>query len=164
MTTTDLARPARNPFERLFDALLALTQRFDGVRLESLAVTKQEFAAAEGALTTEQHAAIERAIDNVRGFHAAQVSPPLHVEVGGAGELEFRLTVAGAHENITVSGAPAAPGCVKDIRHEPKRGRALPERRVTGLANYEINRRSARRKCTGTARRTAKNSARMGTG
>jgi len=36
-----------------------------------------------------------------------QVSPPLHVEVGGAVELEFRLTVAGAQENITVSGAPA---------------------------------------------------------
>jgi hypothetical protein len=35
-----------------------------------------------------------------------QVSPPLHVEVGGAVELEFRLTVAGAQENITVSGAP----------------------------------------------------------
>jgi outer membrane receptor protein involved in Fe transport len=36
-----------------------------------------------------------------------QVSPPLHVEVGGAVELEFRLTVAGAQETITVSGAPA---------------------------------------------------------
>ncbi len=36
-----------------------------------------------------------------------QVSPPLHVEVGGSVELEFRLTVAGAQEKITVSGAPA---------------------------------------------------------
>ncbi len=36
-----------------------------------------------------------------------QVSPQLHVEVGGAVELEFRLTVAGAQEQITVSGAPA---------------------------------------------------------
>jgi histidinol dehydrogenase len=61
-------------------ALLALTQQFDGVRLETLAVTTQEFAAAERAVTTEQHAAIERAIDNVRRFHAAQTSPPLRVE------------------------------------------------------------------------------------
>src|SRR5258708_8935694 len=61
-------------------ALLALTQQFDGVRLESLAVTKHEFAAAEGVVTAEQHAAIERAIDNVRRFHAAQASPPLHLE------------------------------------------------------------------------------------
>ena len=36
-----------------------------------------------------------------------QVTPQLHVDVGGAAELEFRLTVAGAHENVTVSGAPA---------------------------------------------------------
>ena len=61
-------------------ALLALTQQFDGVRLETLAVTKAEFAAAERALNPQQHAAIERAIDNVRSFHAAQVSPPLRVE------------------------------------------------------------------------------------
>jgi histidinol dehydrogenase len=61
-------------------ALLALTQQFDGVRLETLAVTTQEFAAAERAVTAEQHAAIERAIDNVRRFHAAQTSPPLRVE------------------------------------------------------------------------------------
>jgi len=61
-------------------ALLALTQQFDGVRLEALAVTKQEFAAAERALTSDQHGAIDRAIDNVRRFHAAQASPPLRME------------------------------------------------------------------------------------
>jgi histidinol dehydrogenase len=61
-------------------ALLAFTQQFDGARLPALAVTAAEFAAAEGALTGEQHAAIERAIDNVRRFHAAQASLPLRVE------------------------------------------------------------------------------------
>ncbi len=61
-------------------ALLALTQQFDGVRLEALAVTKHEFAAAEHAVTPEQHSAIERAIDNVRRFHAAQSALPLRVE------------------------------------------------------------------------------------
>jgi histidinol dehydrogenase len=61
-------------------ALLALTQQFDGVHLDALAVTKQEFAAAEHALNEQQHAAIERAIDNVRRFHAAQASLPLRVE------------------------------------------------------------------------------------
>jgi hypothetical protein len=35
-----------------------------------------------------------------------QMSPPLHVEVGGVAELQFRLTVAGAKESVTVSGAP----------------------------------------------------------
>ncbi len=61
-------------------ALKAFTEKFDGVRLEAPAVTRQEFAAAERALSGEQHAAIERAIDNVRRFHAAQSAPPLRVE------------------------------------------------------------------------------------
>jgi histidinol dehydrogenase len=61
-------------------ALFAFTQQFDGVRLEALAVSSQEFAAAEDSITAQQHAAIERAIDNVRRFHAAQISLPLRVE------------------------------------------------------------------------------------
>ena len=36
-----------------------------------------------------------------------QVTPQLHVDVGGAAELEFRLKVAGAQESVTVSAAPA---------------------------------------------------------
>jgi hypothetical protein len=36
-----------------------------------------------------------------------QVTPQLHVDVGAAAELEFRLTIAGAQENVTVSAAPA---------------------------------------------------------
>ena len=36
-----------------------------------------------------------------------QVTPQLHVDVGGALQLDFRLTVAGAQESLTVSGDPA---------------------------------------------------------
>ncbi len=35
-----------------------------------------------------------------------QVTPRVHVEVGGAVELHFRLSLAGASETVTVSGAP----------------------------------------------------------
>jgi hypothetical protein len=35
-----------------------------------------------------------------------QVTPQLHVDVGAAAEIEFHLTVAGAQETVTVSGAP----------------------------------------------------------
>ncbi|HLZ40273.1 MAG TPA: carboxypeptidase-like regulatory domain-containing protein [Candidatus Sulfotelmatobacter sp.] len=35
-----------------------------------------------------------------------QVTPPLHVDVGGTSELEFRLKIAGAQESMTVSSAP----------------------------------------------------------
>jgi histidinol dehydrogenase len=61
-------------------AVLALTEKFDAVRPASLQVTPQEFAHAERALNTAQTAAIERAIDNVRRFHAAQGAAPLRVE------------------------------------------------------------------------------------
>jgi hypothetical protein len=35
-----------------------------------------------------------------------QVTPQLHVDVGGAAELGYRLSVAGVRENITVSASP----------------------------------------------------------
>jgi hypothetical protein len=37
---------------------------------------------------------------------SAQVTPLIHLDVGGDSELEFHLTVAGPQETITVSGAP----------------------------------------------------------
>jgi histidinol dehydrogenase len=61
-------------------AVLALTEKFDAVRPAALRVTPQEFTDAERALNTVQAAAIERAIDNVRRFHAAQGAAPLRVE------------------------------------------------------------------------------------
>jgi histidinol dehydrogenase len=61
-------------------AVLALTEKFDEVRLTSMRVTPQEFGDAERALTAGQIAAIDRAISNVRRFHAAQGSLPLRVE------------------------------------------------------------------------------------
>jgi len=61
-------------------ALLALTEQFDGVRLEGLQVTAEEFAEAEAELNAEQIAAIERAISTIHRFHAAQMPAPLRVE------------------------------------------------------------------------------------
>ena len=36
-----------------------------------------------------------------------EVTPSLHVDVGGTSELHFRLALAGAQESVTVSAAPA---------------------------------------------------------
>jgi len=36
-----------------------------------------------------------------------QVTPQLHVDVGGVADIEFRLAVAGTQENVTVSAQPA---------------------------------------------------------
>jgi histidinol dehydrogenase len=61
-------------------ALHAYTERFDGVKLETLAVSREEFAAARKELTAQQIAAIERAIDNVSRFHEAQVPKPFAMD------------------------------------------------------------------------------------
>src|SRR5882757_416283 len=61
-------------------ALREITQRYDGALLQSLQVTSEEFAAAEGVLSNAQRAALQRAIANVRCFHEAQQGAPLRVE------------------------------------------------------------------------------------
>jgi histidinol dehydrogenase len=55
------------------EALRTYTERFDGVKLETLAVSREEFIAARKELTAEQTAALEQAIRNVSKFHEAQV-------------------------------------------------------------------------------------------
>jgi histidinol dehydrogenase len=60
--------------------LLRYTAELDGVQLESIAVSSEEIAAAPGMLTDPQRNAISTAIDNVRKFHAAQITQDLKVE------------------------------------------------------------------------------------
>jgi histidinol dehydrogenase len=73
-------------------ALRELTRRFDGAQVDSLAVSPQEFADAERALGAPEHAAIARAIETVRTFHAAQLPAPLEVETA-PGVLCERISV-----------------------------------------------------------------------
>jgi histidinol dehydrogenase len=61
-------------------ALRDYTKRFDGAQIDDLAVSREEFAAAKRALEPEQIAALERAIENVRAFHAAQLPGTLSLE------------------------------------------------------------------------------------
>jgi histidinol dehydrogenase len=62
------------------DALRACTERFDGVKLEALAVSREEFAAARKELSAAQLAALERARDNVSRFHQAQLPQPFSTD------------------------------------------------------------------------------------
>ncbi len=61
-------------------ALRAYTQRFDGVEPAELAVSRAEFTAARRLLQPAQIGALERAIENVRAFHAAQLPGTLSLE------------------------------------------------------------------------------------
>ena len=74
------------------DALRRYTERLDGVRLESFAVSEAEFAAAESALTAEQRTALQRAIDIVTRFHELQTIAPLRLETA-PGVVCERMTV-----------------------------------------------------------------------
>ena len=72
-------------------ALLELTRHFDGADLDQLAVSEPEFATARAKLTDEARLSLERAIDNVRRFHAAQVTAPLSVETAPGVLCEQRV-------------------------------------------------------------------------
>lgn len=78
---TRLAREVVEAVRRDGDAALrSLTRRFDGIGLETLAVSEAEFAAARGALSEEELTALARAIANVRAFHRAQLPGMLALE------------------------------------------------------------------------------------
>ena len=61
-------------------ALFALAEQIDGVRLDSLAVSEQEFLDAEASVSDEVKVAIENAIRNIESFHRAQLPSEVRVE------------------------------------------------------------------------------------
>ncbi|MCI4668437.1 MAG: histidinol dehydrogenase [Bacteroidia bacterium] len=54
------------------NALLAYTQKFDGVELGSPVVSEEEFEEAEGLVSMELKEAIQKAYENIHAFHNAQ--------------------------------------------------------------------------------------------
>ena len=62
-------------------ALLALTARFDQAQLLQLQVSDTELTAARNSLPGAAITAIERAIGNVRRFHAATATAPVAIDV-----------------------------------------------------------------------------------
>lgn len=62
------------------EALFALAEDIDGVTLNSLQVSDEEFSAAEQAVRCEVKAAIEVAVRNIETFHRAQLPREVKVE------------------------------------------------------------------------------------
>ena len=60
-------------------ALFALAEQIDGVSLDSLVVTDEEFAYAESRVSDEVKSAIEVAVKNISAFHRAQLPKELKV-------------------------------------------------------------------------------------
>ena len=61
-------------------ALIALAEEIDGVTLNSLQVSAEEFSAAEQAVSSEVKTAIEVAVSNIEAFHRAQLPREIKVE------------------------------------------------------------------------------------
>ena len=61
-------------------ALYELAEQIDGVKLESLAVSEQEFADAEQRVSEDVKVAIEVAVANIDAFHRAQLPSEVRVE------------------------------------------------------------------------------------
>ena len=60
------------------EAILAYTQKFDGVTLDSLLVSEEELRESETLLSADLKAAIKQAADNIKTFHTHQI---LHSEI-----------------------------------------------------------------------------------
>ncbi len=61
-------------------ALLELTEKFDGIRPESIRVSQQEIDEASERLSDKMKQALEQAHKNISVFHNAQIPQPLKVE------------------------------------------------------------------------------------
>jgi histidinol dehydrogenase len=108
----DVARLIGNVRAEGDAALLALTERFDGVHLDSLAVSAAEFAAARARLTAVQIGALERAIDNVDRFHAAQQLQPLSLETSPGVRCERVVRAINAVGLYVPAGSAPLPSAV----------------------------------------------------
>ena len=87
-------------------ALRRFTRKFDGVALKSLRVSEAEFVAADAALPAADKAALRTAFDNIRAFHAAQRSRPIHVSTQPGITCE-RRTVPIGRVGLYVPGGTA---------------------------------------------------------
>lgn len=61
-------------------ALLSLTEKFDGIKLDQVALSQTQFDASISLLTDETKQAIELAYNNILTFHQAQITKDIEVE------------------------------------------------------------------------------------
>lgn len=115
-------------------ALLRLTQRFDGARLERLQVTSEEFDRAEASIEPGVRKALQEELRAVRAFHGAQAHVPQYVETspGVVAWREWRpiervgLYVPGGRaayaSSVVMLGVPAdLAGCREIVLCTPPR-------------------------------------------
>ena len=90
-------------------ALREYTQKFDGVALESLAVTAAEFEQATAALTREQLSALRRAIETITRFHETQSLEPVRLQTVPGVTCERLMVPIGAVGLYVPAGSAPLP-------------------------------------------------------
>ncbi len=112
------------------------TQKLDGIAVDELAVGKPEFAAARDALTHAQVGAIERAIDNVQRFHAAQMPQPMQMETMPGVKCERIIRPISAVGLYVPAGSAPLPSAVVMLA-VPARIAKCPQRVLCTPPNRE---------------------------
>lgn len=81
------------------EALKEYGKKFDGTELDSLEVTEEEFAAAEGALSEDYKRVVRTSAENIAAFHSRQVREGFEVRKDGVllGQKYTPLSVAGVY-------------------------------------------------------------------
>ena len=108
------------------DAVLAITERLDGVRPAALAVSAEEIAAAEAGIGAELADAIRLAVERVRAYYERQPSSGfLEQQPGGLlGQLVRPLTRVGCYvpggtaplfSSLIMTAVPARVAGVRDV-------------------------------------------------
>src|SRR5262245_45636179 len=93
-------------------ALRAFTEQFDGARIESLQVSAGEFSTARATLQPSDIRALERAIENVRTFHEAQLPQALALDTMPGVRCERLIRPIDAVGLYVPAGAAPLPSAV----------------------------------------------------
>lgn len=89
------------------EALIELTSRYDGTRLQGLEVGEEEFAAAEARLAPELKAAVIEAVGRIEAFHRAAAPTPIAVDTAPGVRVERVLRPIGrVGLYVPAGGAP----------------------------------------------------------
>lgn len=133
-------------------AVLDYARRFDGGEPESLRVSVDDLDSALQSLAPIERDALERAIDNVRRFHAAQLPAPLSVETspgvrceritrpidsvglyvpGGSAPLPSALIMSAVPAEL--AGCPRRVLCTPAARGQPIHRSILATARLLGI-------------------------------
>ena len=93
-------------------ALLSYTEKFDGAKLNSLAVTKEEIDEALGLVEPEFLKILKTAAENITKFHKMQVREPFVIDEGNGVIMGQKITPVDAAGLYVPGGTAAYPSTV----------------------------------------------------